>query len=77
MSDLGKYTTYKVRRELGDIIDTLIHGKYRERLALLGMDNRSGFVTYIFLELAKHEGLIDAYAFDPDFTEAYSKYFAG
>jgi len=73
LSDRGKYTTYKVRKELGDIVDTLIQGKYKTRLAVIGMDNRSGFITYLLLELAKHEGLIDEV--DPSLKEAYSRFF--
>ena len=73
MSDLKKYTTYKVRRELGDLVDQLIE-KYIDKLGVLGMDSRSGFITYLLLELVKHEGLIDEV--DPDLKEAYDKVFS-
>ena len=72
LSDLAKYTTFKVRRELGDIVDLLIE-KYIDRLGVLGMDSRSGFVSYVFLELAKHEGLIDE--IDPALKRFYSGLF--
>jgi len=73
MSDLKKYTTYKVRRELGDLVDQLIE-KYIDKLGVLGMDSRSGFITYLLLELVKHEGLIDEV--DPELKEAYDKVFS-
>jgi len=73
MSDLKKYTTYKVRRELGDLVDQLIE-KYIDKLGVLGMDSRSGFITYLLLELVKHEGLIDEV--DPELKEAYDKFFS-
>jgi len=73
LSDLGKYTTYKVRKELGDIADKL-REIYSDRLGVYGMDNRSGFVTYVFLELAKYHGLLDEV--DPDLKEAYDKFFS-
>lgn len=72
LSDLAKYTTFKVRKELGDLADLLIE-KHRDRLAVYGMDNRSGFVTYLFLELAKHEGLVDSV--DPELKKVYSQLF--
>ena len=64
MSDLKKYTTFKVRRELGDIADQLIE-LYRPVLSVYGMDNRSGFVTYFLIQLARREGLV----VDPDLVE--------
>ena len=72
MSDLKKYTTYKVRKELGDLVDQLIE-KYIDKLGVLGMDSRSGFITYLLLELAKYHGLIDE--IDPELREAYKPLF--
>ena len=74
MSDLLKYTTFKVRRELGDIVDLLID-KYGDKLGVLGMDTRSGFITYLCLELAKHEGLLDSV--DPELKRFYTQLFLG
>ena len=66
MSDLHRYTTFKVRRELGDLADSLIE-VYRDKLGVYGMDNRSGFVTYLLISLAKHHGLV----VDPDLRDVY------
>ena len=74
LSDLGKYTTFKVRKELGDLVDQLIV-KYRDKLGVLGMDNRSGFITFLCLELAKHEGLLESV--DPELKRVYTQLFPG
>lgn len=63
MSDLNRYTTFKVRKATGDIADLLIK-KYGALLSVYGMDNRSGFVTYLIVQLAKREGLISDAEFD-------------
>jgi len=72
LSDLKKYTTYKVRKELGDLVDLLIV-IYQDKLGVYGMDTRSGFVTYLLLELAKYHDLVDEV--DPVLKEAYPQLF--
>jgi len=57
MSDLDRYTTFKVRKETGDLADKLIE-KFRPVLASYSVDSRSGFVTYLLVRLAIKEGLI-------------------
>ena len=56
MSDRAVYTMFKVRKELGDIADQLIDD-LKPVLSLYGMDNRSGFVTFLLINLARSKGI--------------------
>jgi len=58
MSDLDRYTTWKVPKRWGEIIETW-RERHREALTLRGMDNNSGAVLYILSKVMEAEGIID------------------
>jgi len=52
------YTTIKMRRELGDLLDQWAE-KHHEKLAPMGLDSRSGAVQYILYSILKSEGFVE------------------
>ena len=62
------YTNIKIRKELGAVMDELV-SRLEPYLVLYGLDNRSGLVQYLVVELAKKYDLVDT--MDPYLLEVY------
>jgi len=58
MSDLDRYTSWKVPKRWGEIIGQW-RERHREELEIRGMDNNSGAVLYILSKVMEAEGIID------------------
>lgn len=52
-----RYTTIKIRKELGELLDEWI--EMHPELKLYGLDSRSGAIQFIVTRLVIQEGLIE------------------
>ena len=62
MSDLDRYTTWKVPMRWGEIIKKF-REKHKEDLILRGVTSNSGAVLFILTKIMEKEGLLDEFDF--------------